>query len=196
MNTGFGTKTVLTCLSLLLSTNASIAARWITFHDARGFSISYPSNWRANPNFADLNYPDNDGNRARIEGLGLKSSIDLQPHTTLQNGQTGLAVEVLPRYANACTAENFLAQPPPDYESGVDKATPTFAHMSGSDPGGWYSYEDFVYLISLKPCLAVHYFVSYATPGGEVAKGERPFDLGSLLGRFDKIRATIKIERR
>jgi hypothetical protein len=196
VNTGFGTKTVLTCLSLLLSTNASIAARWITFHDARGFSISYPSNWRANPNFADLNYPDNDGNRARIEGLGLKPSIDLQPHTTLQNGQTGLAVEVLPRYANACTAENFLAQPPPDYESGVDKATPTFAHMSGSDPGGWYSYEDFVYLISLKPCLAVHYFVSYATPGGEVAKGERPFDLGSLLGRFDKIRATIKIERR
>jgi len=191
-----GTKTVLMCLSLLLSTNASIAAHWTTFHDARGFSISYPSNWRADPNFADLNYPDNDGNRARIEGLGLKPSIDLQPHTTLENGQTELAVEVLPHYANACTAENFLAQQPPDYESGIDKETRTFAHMSGSDPGGWYSYEDFVYLLSLKPCLAVHYFVAYATPGGEIAKGERPFDLGSLLRRFNKIRATIKITRR
>jgi hypothetical protein len=196
MHIGFGTKTVLMCLSLLLSTSASIAARWTTFHDARGFTVSYPSDWKADPDFADLNYPDNDGNRARIEGLGLKPSFDLQPHTTLQNGQTGLAVEVLPRYANACTAGNFLAQQPPDYDSGVDKETPTFAHMSGSDPGGWYSYEDFVYLLSRKPCLAVHYFVAYETPGGEVAKDDRPFNLGLLLSRFNKIRATIKITRR
>jgi hypothetical protein len=196
VNIGLRSKAVLTCLLFLFSTNASIAARWTTFHDGRGFSISYPSDWVADPNFADLNYPDNDGNRARIEGLGLKPSIDLQPYTTLQNGQTELAVEVLPRYANACTAENFLAQQPPDYESGVDKEAPTFAHMSGSDPGGWYSYEDFVYVLSLKPCLAVHYFVAYATPGGEIAKDERPFDLGSLLSRFNKIRATIKIKRR
>jgi hypothetical protein len=166
-------------------------AGWRTTHDARGFSISYPAGWKADPGFADLNYPDNNGERSKIEGLGLRPTAELQPHTTLQSNQVSVAVEVLPPYRKGCVAGNFLAEPPPDYNSGIDTNTPDFAHMSGGDPGDWYSVEDYVYRVSTKPCLAVHYFIGYATRGGEMVKGAKPFDRAALLAQLDHIRATF-----
>lgn len=171
-------------------------AAWRTVHDPRGFSMSFPPDWTADPKFADLNYPDNNGERTRIEGLSVASATALQPGTTLQGNSVSVAVEVLPPYRAGCTAENFLADTPPDYASGIDANQPAFSHQVSDDPGGWYSNEDFVYRIATKPCLAVHYFLSYATPGGEAAKGVPPFDRAKLLALLDRIRATIVVDRR
>src|SRR5271157_3052030 len=110
--------------ALACTSGLAAPAGWSTTHDARGFSISYPADWKADPGFADLNYPDDNGVRAKIEGLGLRPTTDLQPHTTLQSNQVSIAIEVLPAYAKGCVAVNFLAQPPPDYNSGIDKDTP------------------------------------------------------------------------
>ncbi|HEY5347325.1 MAG TPA: hypothetical protein VIJ72_03960 [Rhizomicrobium sp.] len=185
---------VLACLSAAACQAAptgQIPAGWHTYSDARGFAISYPADWKADPRFADLDYPDNDGNRAKIEGLGVTPTTELQPGTTLQGKQVTLAVEVLPSFRPGCAAANFLAQQPPDYNSGIDEQTQVYAHQSGGDPGGWYSYEDFVYLVSMKPCRAIHYFISYATPDGEPAQGVSPFDRKKLLKLLDRIRATF-----
>ena len=187
---------VVILFALACTPGVAAPAGWLTTHDPRGFSISYPADWKADPGFADLNYPDDNGVRARIEGLGLRPTTDLQPHTTLQSNQVSIAVEVLPPYRKGCVAGNFLAEPPPDYNSGIDTNTPDFAHMSGADPGDWYSVEDYVYRVSTKPCLAVHYFVGYATPGGEMEKGAKPFDRAALLTQLDHIRATFVREAR
>lgn len=187
---------VIVLLAFSLASAYAVPAGWHTTHDARGFSMSYPKGWTADSTFADLNYPNNDGVRLKIEGLGVSPTIDLQPGTTLQSQQVTVAVEVLPSYAKDCVAENFLAQQPPDHSGGVDVDRPDYAHAESGDPGGWYSTEDFVYRISTKPCLAVHYFVGFKTPGGANSVGEKQFDRAKLLTLLDTIRAKVAVDKR
>lgn len=85
--------------------------------------------------------------------------------------------------------------PPPDYNSAFETDRPDYAHVVGGDPGGWYTFEDFVWRVSTEPCVGVHYSIGYHADGSDQAKGEMPFDRMKLLKLLDAIRATVVIDR-
>lgn len=184
------------CTSAAAAPSLAPVPGWHSYHDPGGFSISYPPGWKTDPKFADLDYPDNNGRRARIPGLGLAPGAALQPGTTLADNSPVLAVERLPAGKAACLAMQFLVQPPPDHSGGVVSQSADAVHAVSADPGDWYSYEDYIYRVSLSPCLAVHYFISYRTPGGELAAGLKPYDKPALLSLLDRIRASLVLDKR
>jgi hypothetical protein len=170
-------------------------AGWQSTHDARGFTVSYPADWKANPDYFDSDYPTSDGPPPQLHALALSPVGDLQPGTTLASSDVRVMVAVLPPFRERCEALSFIAAPPPDFNSGIDSDTPDYAHVTGGDPGGWYTYEDFVWRISVKPCVAVHYTIGYHAADSDQAKSEKPFDRVALLKLLDAIRASVTLDR-
>jgi hypothetical protein len=181
--------------ALLIVASASPAATpagWQTYHDgARGFTVSFPGDWKPNPDYYDDDYPTDGDPPPRIPALAIVTTGDLQPGTTLNSGDVRILILPLPSFRSECAAWSFIAMPPPDFNSAFDIDTPAYAHLAGGDPAGWYAYEDYVWRISTKPCVGVHYTIGYHADGSDQAKGEKPFDRVKLLALLDAIRATI-----
>lgn len=172
---------------------AAAPAGWQTYHDARGFSVSFPADWKANPNYYDQDYPTGD-EPARLPALAIAPTGELQPGTTLFAEQLHVAILPLPPSRTACVASGFIAEPPPDYNSGFDVDRPEYAHLTGGDPGGWYTFEDYVWRLSVKPCFAVHYAIAYYAEDSEQARSLKPFDRAKLLHVMDAIRASVVLD--
>jgi len=172
------------------ASQAAAPAGWQTYRDdARGFTVSFPADWKPNPDYHDDDYPTSDEPPPRIHALAVTPTGDLQPGTTLNS--VHIAIVPLPPFRSQCAAWSFIATPPPDFNSGFDVDTPDYAHVTGGDPGGWYTYEDFVWRISTTPCIGVHYTISYHADDSDQAKSEKPFDRAKLLALLDAIRATV-----
>jgi hypothetical protein len=177
---------------LAAAPSAAAPAGWQTYRDAaRGFAVSFPGDWKANPDYHDDDYPTSDAPPPRIAALAVMPTGDLQPGTTLNSASVRIAIVPLPSFRSECAAWSFIAVPPPDFNSGFDVDTPDYAHVVGGDPGGWYTYEDYVWRISTTPCVGVHYTIGYHADGSDQAKSEKPFDRAKLLALLDAIRATV-----
>ncbi|HEX4301497.1 MAG TPA: hypothetical protein VHZ78_01800 [Rhizomicrobium sp.] len=173
---------------------AAAPAGWQSYHDARGFRVSFPAGWKINPAYHDDDYPTGEAPPPRLAALAIMPVKDLQPGTTLSSVR--VAILPLPPSRTVCAASQFIAAPPPDFSSGFDIDRPDYAHMTGGDPGGWYSYEDYVWRISTAPCFAVHYTISYYAADSDQAKSEKPFDRTRLLAVLDAIRASVVLNAR
>ncbi len=180
---------------LLMLAPASPAATptgWQTYRDeARGFAVSFPADWKPNPDYYDDDYPTSGEPPPRIHALAIAPTADLQPGTTLDSTSVHIAIVPLPPFRSQCAAWSFIAVPPPDFDSAFDVDTPDYAHVVGGDPGGWYTYEDYVWRISTTPCVGMHYTIGYHADGSDQAKGEKPFDRAKLLALLDAIRGTV-----
>ena len=126
------------------------------------------------------------------------AALALEPPASLRHDaferQCRIAILPLPPSRTVCAASQFLATPPPDFNSGFEVNAEDFAHLIGSDPGGWYTYEDYVWRISTAPCVGVHYYIGYHADDSDQAKSEKPFDRAKLLALLDSIRATIVLD--
>ena len=181
-------------LASLAGLAAAQDASWQSYHDPRGFTVSYPAGWKADPNYFDTDYPTDGDPPPQLHALALSPSGELQPGTTLSSKDVRVTVAVLPPFRERCEALSFVAAPPPDFNSGIDTETPDYAHVTGGDPGGWYTYEDFVWRISVKPCVAVHYYVGYYAADSDQAKSLKSFDRVALLKLLDAIRARVALD--
>ncbi len=181
-------------LLLTSSSPAATPAGWQTYHDARGFAVSFPGDWKINPNYYEDDYPTGEGAPPRTHALAIVPTGALDPGSTLDSGGVRIMVLPLPPFRADCAARSFIAEPPPDFSSAFDADTPDYAHLVGGDPGGWYTYEDYVWRISVKPCVGVHYAFVYHADGSDQAKSERPFDRTRLLKLLDAIRATVALD--
>lgn len=134
-------KRLILILSVLLKlAPASLAATpggWQPYHDARGFSVSFPGDWKANPDYYDDDYPTNGDPPPRTHALAIMPIGDLQPNTTLSSEGVHLVIVPLPSFRTQCAAWSFIAIPPPDYNSAFETDTPDYAHVVGGDPVGW-----------------------------------------------------------
>jgi len=183
---------LLPVLLLLAPASAAAPAGWQTYRDeARGFAVSFPGGWKPNTDYHDDDYPVNGEPPARIQALAITPTGDLQPGTTLNSGSVHVAIVPLPPFRSQCAASSFIAVPAPDSSSAFDVDAPDYAHVTGGDPGGWYTYEDYVWRISTTPCVGVHYTISYHADDSDQAKSEKPFDRAKLLALLDAIRATV-----
>lgn len=182
---------ILAALACLVPAAAQDAG-WQSRHDARGFTVSYPAGWKANPDYFDTDYPTSDAPPPHLTALAIVPIGELQPGTTLSDVRVMIAV--LPPFRAHCEALSFVAAPPPDFNSSIDSETPDYAHVIGGDPGGWYTYEDFVWRISVKPCVAVHYAIGYRAADSDQAKSEKPFDRKTLMAQLDAIRVTVVLD--
>ena len=191
-------KRVILALPVLLllapASQAAAPAGWQTYHDARGFSVSFPRDWKANPDYYDDDYPTDGDPPPRLLALALVPSGDLDPGTTLSSSSVRITILPLPSFRNDCAAWSFIAEPPPDYSSSFDIDTPDYAHLIGGDPAGWYTYEDYVWRISTAPCVGVHYTIGYYADDSDQAKSVKPFDRTNLLKLLDSIRATVVLD--
>ncbi|MBI3675240.1 MAG: hypothetical protein HY243_01310 [Proteobacteria bacterium] len=176
------------------ASQAATPAGWQTYHDVRGFSVSFPRDWKADPDYYDDDYPTGGDPPPRLRALAIVPSGDLGPGTTLNSAGVRIAVLPLPPFRKECAAWSFIAEPPPDYNSSFDSDTPDYAHLVGGDPAGWYTYEDFVWRISTAPCVGVHYTIAYYADGSAQAKSAKPFDRAKLLKLLDAIRATVVLD--
>ncbi len=173
---------------------AAAPTGWHSYHDARGFRVSFPAGWKADPSYHDDDYPTGDDPPPRLAALAIVPVEDLQPGTTLSSKDVRVLILPLPPSRTVCAAWQFIAAPPPDFSSRLDAERPDYAHMTGDDPGGWYSYEDFVWRISTAPCVAVHYTIGYHAADSDQAKSEKPFDRAALFAVLDAIRASVVLD--
>jgi hypothetical protein len=165
---------------------------WSTYTDAkRGFSISYPSDWKVNPAFVDKGYRffqgETDDTR---DGIAFSPTTDIAPGTTLQSNQLVLAVERA-RAGDACTAAAFLTDPPPDYftQRIVDKPE---AVQTVAEAGDLYNIEHIVVMASRSPCIAVQYTLIYSRNSRGDPDAPKPFDRTAVIGLLNKIASTLK----
>ena len=172
---------------------AAAPAGWQSYHDARGFTVSFPPDWTADPKYSDQDYPASEEPPPHFGGLALKPKGDLAPGTTLSSVQ--VVVLPLPPGRDTCVAQNFIAYPPPDYGTSADESTADYAKLTGGDPGGWYTNEDYVWRISTKPCIGVHYEISFYADNSDQAKDTKKFDKAKLLKLLDQIRATVVVDK-
>lgn len=168
------------------------ADAWHTYTDvARGFSISYPDGWAANPNFTDKGYAFIQGDPDDVRsGLGLSPVVDIAPGTTLESKSLVLAVQFA-RPGDTCRARAFLADPPPDYFTQVDEDTPDETHTL-AQPGDLYSVEHLVRIVSHTPCIALQIYLTYEQPRPRDPKPTPPFDRRAVFALLSRIAATLK----
>lgn len=158
---------------------------------AAGFSIRYPAGYTANPKYRYQAL----GPGRIIGGVSFTIPEGMAAGTNLAS-DTYLSVEEIPASAS-CDARLFL-----DAGSGGKAASTRTIHGTtysvavsmGAAAGN--RYEETVYALPFtNPCIAVRYFIHYGVienyPPGEV----RAFDRQSLLGAFDTIRDTLRIQQ-
>lgn len=183
---------MLAMLCVLCAPAAAQDAGWKTYSDAaRGFSISYPADWKVNPSFTDRGYRFHQGDVDDVrDGVAFSPSVDLAPGTTLQSNQLVLAVERA-RPADSCKASAFLMDPPPDYftQTVLDKPD---AAQTLADAGDLYTIEHIVLIGSHTPCIAVHYYLVYARPQPGAALPA--FNRQALFGLLNQIANTLKVK--
>jgi hypothetical protein len=179
---------------LPLAAQAATPAGWQSYHDARGFTVSFPAGWKADPDYYDSDYPSDGQTPPRIHALAIVPTGDLQPGTTLNSRAVLVAIVPLPAFRSVCAASSFVADPAPDYGYAFDADTPDQSHRIGGDPGGWYTDEDYLWRISTTPCVGVRYAFSYHADGSDQAKSEKPLDRAKLLRLLDAIRATVALD--
>jgi hypothetical protein len=179
-------------LCALCGTASADEPGWHTYTDAaRGFSISYPDGWAANPNFTDKGYAFIQGDPDDVRtGLGLSPVVDLAPGTTLESKSLVLAVQFA-RPGDTCRARAFLADPPPDYFTQVDEDTPDEAHTL-AQPGDLYSTEHLVRIVSRTPCIALQIYLTYEQPRPRAPKPTPQFDRAAVFALLSRIAATLK----
>jgi hypothetical protein len=178
-------------LVLASALQAATPAGWHTYHDALGVTVSFPGDWKADADSYQVDFTPDGEPSPRTRLLTLAPGGDLDPGSTLNSSSVSIAILPLPPSRSQCTAGNFIAVPSPDSGWDFDADTPGYAHTVGSDPGGWYTFENYVWRISTKPCIGVHYTIGYHADGSDQAKSEKPFDRAKLLKLLDAIRATV-----
>lgn len=158
------------------------------YHDGTiGFSIRYPDNYSANP---DYQYQALDPNK-EISGVKFTISPDIASGTNLSD-DIGISVELIPDTQD-CNASLFLSNNPAAQTITDNNTEYSFASAAESAAGN--RYEESVWALpGTNPCLAVRYFIHYGVienyPQGTV----REFDKASLISQFDKIRQTLIVQ--
>jgi hypothetical protein len=196
---GLGGKTMTRAAVLILifcglgsAASGAAPVAWKKFHDAMGFSVSVPADWSVDPNASQVDFSTDDNPPPPIRVFAIAPSVDQDPGSTL--GGVEISISSLPPGRAGCTAAGFFANESPDSSLDADIDTPSYAHASGDDPGGWYTTEGYAWRLSTKPCLGVQYTISYQADGSDQAKSEKPFDRERLLKLLDSIRETIVLD--
>jgi hypothetical protein len=178
-------------LGLLLATAASAGDGWITYR-GDGFTIQIPPGWKANAKFADEGYGFHQGSADdRLFGTAFTPPRDLQPKSNLREPRPMLVVERLVD-DKGCAADDFIVDPAPDSFTAEPTSTTNFARTI-AEPGDLYGEEQQVFVVSTKPCVAVHLYVAYAQMNDVIAKTERPYDRAALFGLFERMRRSLSV---
>jgi hypothetical protein len=158
-----------------------------------GFSFAAPRGWRVDPGYHDRGYAYYQGNKNdEIAGVRIDAPDGLQPDTNLLSSESYLLIERLDRAPGACKAEDFLVDPPMDFEIHDERYDDGRALRVSGDPGGMAVYEDSVSVLAHAPCIAVHEVIAWEPTDG-IGKDETPFDHARMKAAMDAIRATIRI---
>lgn len=176
-----------TLLALALAGTAQAQQNW-QHYQGPGFSMDYPPGWTVDPSFLDKGYAFFQGQSDDVRaGIAFSPAYDLAPGTNLESDQLKLVVEPA-RPGDLCSAAAFLVTPSRDYETRrlIDKpdVVRTFA-----EPGDRYAVEQAVVIVSHKPCIAVHYFVTYSRT---MDRNRAPFDHEQLYRALQAIAETLK----
>ena len=181
-------------LAALLTAGCAQAADapWHTYSDAaHGVAISYPDGWKVDPNYADKGYAYAQGETDDVRyGIGLSPTAELQPGTNLESNSLVLAVQFA-RPGDACRANAFLADPPPDYFTQVMEDTPAQARTL-AEPGDLYAVEHIVHMVSQKPCIALQIYLVYGQDHPHDPKPLPHFDRPGLFAQLAQIAATLR----
>jgi len=168
---------------------------WSTYTDAkRGFSLTYPTGWKVDPNHVDKGYGFFQGDRDDVrDGVAFMPVEDIAPGTNLQSDQLALVVERA-RPGDRCVASAFLVDPPPDYftQTLVDKPD---AIQTTADAGDLYSIEHIAMIASHVPCIAVHYVIVSGRIARDDPGAAKPFDRAAVIGLLNKIASTLTLAK-
>ena len=112
------------------------------------------------------------------------SSTNLAPDTFL-------SIEELPK-ATSCTANTFLPQKTAAHQ--VTDGPWSYSVASSTTAAAGNRYDELVFALSgTNPCVAIRYFVHYASIDNYPAGTVHPFDATKLFAEFDAIRHTLVV---
>jgi hypothetical protein len=181
---------VLATFVLALAAAPAQAPDWQSYRGP-GFTLSYPPEWKVDPNFLDKGYAFFQGQSDDVRGgIAFAPGYDLAPGSNLESDQLKLVVQAA-RPGDRCAAASFLVSASPDYETKklIDKpdAVRIFA-----EPGDKYGIEQAVLIVSKAPCIAVHYYIAFERLTRSDPQGRKEFDREQLYRLLGAIAATVK----
>lgn len=165
--------------------NAPIAVATSTYATT-SYSIIYPSNFIADPSYANTSV------NVKKPIAGVKFTIPLATATgTNLSADSYVSVEQLPRAKN-CTADIYLAAnvtATTETMSGV-----TYSVAASTEGAAGNRYEEMVYArVGSEPCTAVRYMIHSTAIENYPAGTVREFDRAALIVEFDKIRDSLSL---
>lgn len=161
---------------------------WNTYASSTlGLSVQYPPSYTADAHYTYTEFPGKP-----INGIKFTVSATMATGTNL-GSDSGVSVEWLPR-AKKCTADIYLqanVKAQKVTENGIDYSLAT---SSGAAAGNLY--DEVVYaLATSSPCTAVRYFIHSNNIANYPAGTVTEFNRTTLLADFDRIRASLVLER-
>lgn len=165
--------------------NTPIAVATSTYATT-SYSIIYPSNYTADPSYANTTVS------PTKPIAGVKFTIPLAVATgTNLSADSYVSVEQLPRAKN-CTADIYLAANVTAASEMINGVSYSFAASTEGAAGN--RYEELVYArAGSDPCTAVRYVIHSTVLENYPAGTVREFDRAALIAEFDKIRDSLSL---
>ena len=166
----------------------SAPAGWQAYTDAKlGYSISYPQDWKTDPNFVSVSLgPDHE-----IKGVAFVIPQSMTLGTNLEVSNTEMSVESIA--GRNCTAPQFVNPAQNIHKLNADGRTYTAATSRDAAAGNRYDTMLFI-LDGTEPCIAVRHMIHYSAIQNYDPGTVRPFDRANLDKLFDSMRATLKLK--
>jgi hypothetical protein len=167
-------------LALAALATSAVAADWKAYtDDRRGWSISYPADFRVDRDYRyEIVTPS-------PTGVSFAVPRSMKRGTNLN--EAALSVERLP--GRNCRPAQFVDDPQDIAAVRADGRT--YIKATGSD-AGMSQYRDTTLFLVKGTCTAVRYF-THSTNPGVMDPPPREFDAARLTRLFDKMRATLKL---